>query len=344
MPELPEVERVRRSLESRIVGCTVDRVRILRRDVIATPRDPAGGFARNRSARAAERDTKPTRLTSAAMLAGATIDRLDRRGKRLAIIATDGRALDVHLGMTGAVMMVGADDALPNHTHILWTMGTTGRHRATGIRHQTEKSRSEDGLRLVFRDPRRFGGVWTCASVEDLVSRRWSGLGPDALTITASELGEGLAGSRRAIKAALLDQAVLAGVGNIYADEALFLARIHPEAISSELSDPAIEALAAAIREILVAAVAAGGSTIRDFAMPDGSAGSYQSRHAVYGRAGQPCPRCRREMLVGLTVAQRSTTICPRCQGGDPHRVPRKSGQVPKGTEAPLRSLLLKKR
>lgn len=331
MPELPEVERVRRSLESRIVGCTVDRVRILRRDVIATPRDPAGGFARNRSARAAERDTKPTRLTSAAMLGGATIDRLDRRGKRLAIIATDGRALDVHLGMTGAVMMLGANDPLPDHTHILWILGTT--RGSPRVSH-----------RMVFRDPRRFGGVWTCASVEDLVSRRWAALGPDALTITAPELGAGLAESRRAIKAALLDQSVLAGVGNIYADEALFLARIHPEADSATLAAPAIEKLAGAIREILGAAVAAGGSTIRDFAMPDGSAGSYQSSHAVYGRAGEPCPGCRRETLVALTVAQRTTTICPRCQGGDPHRVPRKSGQVPRGTETPVRSLLLKKR
>ena len=247
MPELPEVERVRRSLESRIVGCTVDRVRILRRDVIATPRDPAGGFARNRSDRAAARGAKPSRLTSSAMLGGATIDRLDRRGKRLAIIAADGRALDVHLGMTGAVMMLGPDEPLPDHTHILWTLGTSrGSHRASH--------------RMVFRDPRRFGGVWTCASVEDLISRRWATLGPDALTITAAELGARLAGSHRAIKAALLDQSVLAGVGNIYTDEALFRARIHPEADSSALSAPAIEQLAEAIRGILISAVAAGGS------------------------------------------------------------------------------------
>jgi formamidopyrimidine-DNA glycosylase len=182
-------------------------------------------------------------------------------------------------------------------------------------------------MRLVFRDARRFGGVWTCGSIEDLRARRWGSLGPDALTIDDTVLAERVRGIRRAIKAVVLDQSVVAGVGNIYADESLFGAGIHPQEIAGDLREAAIARLGAQIRGVLGAAVEAGGSTIRDFAGPDGASGSYQERHAVYGRAGEPCVRCG-ETLMGITVAQRTTTFCPRCQGIGPHRVPTGSGHA----------------
>jgi formamidopyrimidine-DNA glycosylase len=344
MPELPEVERVRRSLEALVVGRVVESVRVVRRDVIATARDPAGGFARNRSERSTLRGVRPSRVTRHELLAGAVIDRVERRGKRMAIIGADGRALDVHLGMTGMVCVVPARGVLPDHAHVVWTMGI--RHQAPGTRHQSKGDtphlspktvtssppRGEAGeaerVRMVFRDPRRFGGVWTCSSVQDLLERRWGSLGPDALTVTAAELGAGLEGSHRGIKAALLDQTVIAGVGNIYADESLFGAGIHPEAIAGSLDGGAIARLAEEIRAVLGAAVEAGGSTIRDYAGPDGAEGSYQDRHRVYGKAGQPCPRCRGGVLMGAVVAQRTTTFCPRCQGVLPHRVPTARGHV----------------
>jgi len=340
MPELPEVEHVRRTLESIVVGRKVERVRVVRRDVIATARDPAGGFARNRSARSARRDAAPSRLAGGDLLVGTTIERIDRHGKRLAIIGANGRALDVHLGMTGMVCVVPARGTLPDHTHILWTLGTTeeldtplpakrhplpqGERVRNGAR---EHAAGASGVRMVFRDPRRFGGVWICGSIDDLRARRWGELGPDALEIDGAELSARVRGSRRAIKAALLDQSVIAGVGNIYADEALFDAGIHPEAPADGLTRAHLVRLAGAIREVLGRSIDAGGSTIRDFANPEGAAGSYQEHHVVYGRGGKPCVRCRAS-LVSTSVAQRTTTFCPRCQGIGPHRVPTASGHV----------------
>jgi len=336
MPELPEVEHVRRTLESIVVGRTVERVRIVRRDVIATPRDPAGGFARNRSDRSARRDATPSRVTGADLLVGTAIERIDRLGKRLAIIGANGLVLDVHLGMTGMVCVVPARGALPDHAHVVWMIAA---REANDAPHPGEDADpppqggreaariNNEAARMVFRDPRRFGGVWTCGSIDDLRARRWGELGPDALEIDAADLAERVRGSRRAIKAALLDQSVIAGVGNIYADEALFDAGIHPEAPADGLTRAHLARLAEAIREVLERSIDAGGSTIRDFANPEGAAGSYQDHHAVYGRGGKPCVRCRAS-LVSTTVAQRTTTFCPRCQGIGPHRVPTASGHV----------------
>jgi formamidopyrimidine-DNA glycosylase len=346
---------VRRTLEGLIVGLVVEGVRVVRRDVIATARDPAGGFARNRSERSTLRDVRPSRVTKDELLVGAVVDRIERRGKRLAIIGADGRALDVHLGMTGMVCVVPARGVLPEHAHVVWTLGEKRKAESTKLKsggeaplpvacgdHPPPAPRGEggsvargreqgEGVRMVFRDPRRFGGVWTCSSVQDLRERRWGSLGPDALAVTAAELGAALRGSQRGIKAVLLDQTVIAGVGNIYADESLFGARIHPEAVAGELGDAAVARLAEEIRAVLGAAVEAGGSTIRDYAGPEGAEGSYQDRHRVYGKAGQPCPRCRGGVLVGSMVAQRTTTFCPRCQGVLPHRVPTARGHVRRG-------------
>jgi formamidopyrimidine-DNA glycosylase len=164
----------------------------------------------------------------------------------------------------------------------------------------------------LFRDPRRFGGLWSFPS-QDALQTRWSTLGPDALSITTKQLAEAIANSRRHIKAALLDQAVLAGVGNIYADESLFLASIRPKRLAKALKASEIAALAAAIRQTLANSIATGGSTLRDYRDANGQAGSSQLTHAVYGRAGDLCIRCG-SGLKSAQVSQRTTVWCPHCQ------------------------------
>ena len=226
------------------------------------------------------------------MLAGARIQHLDRRGKLLAIIASDGRALGVHLGMTGQLLWAPAGGRLPtDHVHATW--------------------RLDDGSRVIFRDPRRFGGLWLAASRDELPP--WQGLGPDALSIHPSDYPALLARARRPIKAALLDQGLLAGVGNIYADEALHEAGIHPWAITSELPPDRAVALGRAVSRLLAQAVQAGGSTLRDYRGAEGQAGAFQFQHRVYGRAGQPCLTCG-QTLESAVLGQRTTVWCEACQ------------------------------
>ncbi|MGP1273317.1 MAG: bifunctional DNA-formamidopyrimidine glycosylase/DNA-(apurinic or apyrimidinic site) lyase [Phycisphaerales bacterium] len=299
MPELPEVESVRRSLAARVLGCTVTGVVVRRREVVVTPDDPPGGFSRQRSPRWG----RPRRVPKPGLLVGAAIASIERHGKQLAIVGTrdgqDAGVLLVHLGMTGEIMAPGPGGRLraAAHVHVLWTL------------------RRSDGApagRLAFRDPRRFGGIWTLPSRESL-AQRWADLGPDGISITGHALRSRLHGSARPIKAALLDQRTVAGVGNIYADEALFLARLHP-ARRCDMIDPAgYEALAEAIRRVLARAIELGGSTIRDYRDARGLVGQAAREHRVYGRAGLPCSVCSRTLVAG-TVAQRTTVWCPRCQ------------------------------
>lgn len=289
MPELPEVEHVRRSIAARIVGARVERAVLLRADVCES-------FAAGMRVKTGPRE----------LFEGAVVVDVRRHGKQIAILANDGRAMCVHLGMTGHLAFVPAsrsDNSKP-HTHVRWELTVAG------------KSRAAPG-KMVFTDPRRFGGVWTFQSFSELMDARWDQLGPDALTIESDHLIGRFKGSRRSVKAALLDQKVLAGVGNIYADESLFRSRIDPRAIAARLKPEPIRRLAATIREVLSEAIEAGGSTLRDFRDADGSVGSYQRNHSVYGRAGLPCPVCR-STLYGLVLAQRATALCRRCQSRNP--------------------------
>lgn len=279
MPELPEVEHLRRTLEPRLIGRTLERVDVRRADVVDGDASPA------------------------ALLAHDTVVALRRKGKQLAILGASGRALCVHLGMTGQ-LTVGADDtAAKPHTHIAWSLAPApGRPETT----------------LAFRDPRRFGGVWTFPSFDSLRASRWDCLGPDALEIDPGSLRTSLADSRRPIKAALLDQAVVAGVGNIYADESLFLAGVKPSRPAHTLAGRSRHAaklvpLCRAIRETLARAIEAGGSSVRDYVDATGSPGGYQGVHLVYGRRGLPCTRCGAPLRSRL-IAQRTTVWCPDCQ------------------------------
>lgn len=288
MPELPEVECVRRSLEQGIAGGLVVEASLLRRDICESF-DAAGHSS----------PTRPDHL-----LLGGRVDRVVRHGKQIAVVLHDGRSLCVHLGMTGQLLV--EETNVPNaehqrHIHARWRIQ---------MPHPTRQ------VEVIFRDPRRFGGLWAFASFEQLQRSRWRALGPDALTITGDQLHDALRERRCALKAALLDQRAVAGIGNIYADEVLFRAGIDPRTPAGRLKPKTLHRVAACIREVLAEAINAGGTTLRDYRDAAGSRGTFQQRHAVYGRAGEPCMRCGRT-LRGILLAQRSTVLCPSCQRRD---------------------------
>ena len=281
MPELPEVENVRRSLQPRLAGRTVVAVEVLRPDIIE-------GDPRPESLLLHQRLAPPLRHGKQLALAGAR----DTAAPAGTVNAAGG-AIAIHLGMTGSLCLCRPTQPPAPHTHVLW--------------------RLDDGGTLAFRDPRRFGGIWTFPSLDVLQRERWSSLGPDALSLSPDQLAPRLKSSSRGLKAALLDQALVAGLGNIYTDELLFRCRLHPATPAQRLTHPQSQNLVHTLRELLHEAVLAGGSTLRDYVDGDGRAGDYQNRHQVYGKAGQPCPRCSTPLTAG-TFAGRSTTWCPRCQ------------------------------
>jgi formamidopyrimidine-DNA glycosylase len=285
MPELPEVEAQRRSLLAPLIGATVAGVDIFRSDIC----DCA-------NAQGSLHNPTPRDLGLAA-----TITRIDRIGKQMAIISHDDRVMNVHLGMTGMLIALaeGQQHHQPDHIHLRWTLSRNNQPAGT----------------LLFRDPRRFGGIWTFPTHAALLQYRWHNLGPDALTITADQLQTRLQNSDRAIKAALLDQRIIAGVGNIYADESLFRAGVAPHTRCSRLKPAQWTSLANALTGTLSTAIALGGSTLSDGTYTDstGKAGGFQNHHKVYGRAGKLCALCKTELRT-KPIAQRTTVWCPTCQ------------------------------
>jgi len=230
--------------------------------------------------------TPPGRL--ARRLTGRRVLALDRVGKYLLARLDDGARLLMHLGMTGQIGDA-PDDA---HTHLRLDFADGGRP-------------------VRFHDVRKFGKVQLLEPGER--SARVDRLGPDALGVTAHRLFAATRARRAAIKAVLLDQAVVAGVGNIYADEALFAAGIRPARRAASVTREECRRLANAVRRILRQGIRAGGSTISDYRSPDGRPGGYQERHRVYGRTGEPCRRCRTPIRRRV-IGQRSSHFCPRCQ------------------------------
>jgi len=301
MPELPEVEHLRRSLDPWIVGARVTSLRIARRGVVELPTDDRrvdAGFA-------------------LALGVGSTVVATHRKGKQMAIELSSGRAFVVQLGMTGSLALESEPPRRgieTRHRHVRWEIEPPqplpiAEPKTSSL---PRPSRGMMSAQLVFRDPRRFGGIVAYRSMKTL-GDAWSLLGPDALAIEALALADRMRGSTRPVKAALLDQSTLAGVGNIYADESLHAARIHPLTPAGTLEATAVDRLAVEVRRILCHAVERGGSTLRDYRDAFGRPGSAVQVHRVYGRAGQPCLTCG-TTLLGTVLQARATVFCPICQ------------------------------
>ncbi len=230
----------------------------------------------------------------AAELEGERVAAVERRGKYLIVRFESDRVLLIHLRMTGSL-----------------------RHSRTGLRedpHRRAVVRLDDGSDVAYRDVRRFG-TWLVLEPGELAPYLATRLGDEPLDalFTAARLGERLAKRRAPIKAALLDQRTLAGLGNIYVDEALWRARIHPLRPAESIDRDELRRLHKAIRATLEAGIARQGSTLRDYALPDGGSGSMQDEFKVYGRGGEPCDRCGTP-IAKTRVGGRGTWFCPTCQ------------------------------
>jgi formamidopyrimidine-DNA glycosylase len=291
VPELPEVEVTRRQLEPLLVGRRVERV-------FTTV--PSYFFL-----------TPPALLRR--RLRGRRFEAIGRVGKYLLAYLDDGERLLLHLGMTGQIFGAGvpgvrllsstASDSLTPEQQL---------QAFRPDRHTHLRLRFDDrGPDLFFRDARKFGKVQLLRP--DELSARLDRLGPDALAARGATLFAGVRERRVPIKVLLLDQSLLAGVGNIYADEALFLAGVRPTRPGRRVTRPECDRIARAIRRVLRRAIATGGSSISDYLQPDGSPGAYQDERRVYGREGEPCLRCRTG-IQRRVIGQRSAHYCPRCQ------------------------------
>ncbi len=282
MPELPEVETVRAWLEPKLVGRRFEHVEIVD-PRLTRPVDPAG---------------------VAAELEGERVAALDRRGKYLIVRFESGRVLLIHLRMTGQLLLVDgiASDALDG-----------GPPPAEDV-HRHAVVRLDDGSDVVYRDVRRFG-TWQLLDEDDLLPYLAQRIGREPLvrSFTSKRLAEALEGRRAPLKSALLDQRRLAGVGNIYADEALWRARLHPLRLAGELSAEEIAALHRGIRAALRAGIARQGATLSNYRTPDGSPGRMQEEFRVYGREGEPCERCGTP-IEKIRAGGRGTSYCPSCQ------------------------------
>ena len=231
------------------------------------------------------------------LLTGRKVREVTRRGKWILLGLEGGLVLVIHLGMTGQLKVMPADAPRENHTHAIFPLG--------------------DGqTQLRFRDIRRFGSL-TLFPDEQALQRFFekSGLGPEPFELELRGFRERLRTTQRSLKAVLLDQRIVAGVGNIYADESLFEARLHPAHLGRDTSAAEARRLQAAIVSVLTRAIDRRGSSIRDYVGGSSLKGQYQDEFRVYGRTGEPCPRCRRP-IERLRLAGRSTHYCPRCQKG----------------------------
>lgn len=295
MPELPEVETVRRRLEPALLGAKVESLHLglVRLLEGADPRDLD-------------------------ILQGMVCTALERRGKYL-ILRFHGRiperALVVHLGMSGQLTWHAPDAALVDRFRRLPSglMAPMGPHAPD--RHTHFRMVFQGGGQLLFRDPRTFGRLLLAPAESLWELPRMARLGPDALGVSRAQFLERWAQHQgaRAVKAVLLDQGFLAGVGNIYADEACHEAGIRPQTKSSGLTRPRRTRLADAVQEALERGVRNCGTTFRDFVHPDGTGGGNQEDLRVYARGGKPCLACGSSLRKGI-VATRGTVWCPRCQ------------------------------
>jgi formamidopyrimidine-DNA glycosylase len=274
MPELPEVETIRRGLALRISGRHIVRAELRRPDL-----------------------RRPFPPMLAARLKGARIGALRRRGKYLLIELDEAGLLLLHLGMSGRITASGNNAPDLPHDHVVLTL--------------------DDGTVVRFNDPRRFGLIDYLARGTEAAHPLLAGMGPEPLEpgFDGAYLGRVLAGKLTPVKSALLDQKIVAGLGNIYVCEALFRAALSPRRLAATVAGRRAARLAAAIRDVLGDAIAAGGSSLRDYVQASGELGYFQHRWAVYGKEGEPCPGCTcAEGVRRIVQAGRSTFFCAKRQ------------------------------
>ncbi|HEY6783919.1 MAG TPA: bifunctional DNA-formamidopyrimidine glycosylase/DNA-(apurinic or apyrimidinic site) lyase [Gemmatimonadales bacterium] len=275
MPELPEVETIVRDLGPRMVGKRITAATLSKTDVL-------------------RKVSKPALLK---FLRGSRITAITRRAKHAVFHFAGGRRMVIRLGMTGALVVYRRPLTPEEAKYSVLVLELTSRSR------------------FVYRDIRRFGAIYL------LDQAAWAKydarLGPEPLdpAFTPEVLGAQLAGSRAAVKKVIMDQAKVVGVGNIYANEALFTARIDPSRPASSLDAREVRALHRAIVAILERAIKAEGTTFRDYRTGTGQPGSYQLRLNVYGRGGEPCRRCGHRLVTTHSIDARATTMCRWCQG-----------------------------
>jgi formamidopyrimidine-DNA glycosylase len=287
MPELPEVETVVRQLEPEVEGHRIERLEVL-------------------DARWS-RPVPPQRLEEA--VSGARIESLGRRGKYILMGLDGGRTLVMHLRMTGNLILREGEEMIdPSEGRRLYES-----ERSTEERHLRARFLLDDGRELWFTDPRRFGEAFLIRD-EDL-GARFANLGLEPLSpeFTPAALGEMAAGRTAPLKSFLLDQSGVAGVGNIYADEALFRAELHPLSPAGSMKPEHLEALRDAVVAALEAGIDAGGSSIDDYRDARGERGAMQDEFLVHTREGEDCRRCG-GTVVRIVVGGRSTYFCPGCQ------------------------------
>jgi formamidopyrimidine-DNA glycosylase len=276
LPELPEVETVARGLREALPGRRILAVRLGKTDFID---DPAAMELR---------------------LPGTTVSRIRRLGKNLVVDlvaagGSDGDApglsLLIHLGMTGQIVIISPDAPVPKHTHVFLSL--------------------DDGRELRYTDVRRFGRMAVLANDEQ--ERELGGLGIEPLEISAKEFRTRIGSRNSQIKALLLNQSVMRGIGNIYADESLWRAKIHPRKVGSKLTNEELKRLRRAVQDILRDAIRLRGSSVSDYVDSGGQKGEFQLNHRVYQRDGKKCFRCGSSIRHAI-VAGRSSHFCPRCQ------------------------------
>jgi formamidopyrimidine-DNA glycosylase len=273
MPELPEVETVRAGLANALEGRRLAQVAINRADL-----------------------RKPFPQGFVERLAGRRVKQVRRRAKYLLLDLDRGETLIMHMGMSGRFTVYGeSPPPIGKHDHVVFD--------------------TDQGVRIIFTDHRRFGLMTIAPTAEVETHPLFAGVGPEPLTddFTAKVLGAALKGKRTPIKSALLDQRVVAGLGNIYVCEALFRARISPKRLAATVPGARAARLVPAIKSVLLDAIKAGGSSLRDYARATGELGYFQHHFQVYGREKKPCVRCGKR-IKRIVQAGRSTFFCPNCQ------------------------------
>jgi formamidopyrimidine-DNA glycosylase len=273
VPELPEVETIVSDLRPHLVGRTIVRCDLRFPSLVRHP--------------------EPEMFVDS--IVGLTIETLGRRGKYILAGLEGGAQLVIHLGMSGQLRLVDAQTPLADHTHVIMDM--------------------DDGRQLRYRDPRRFGRLLLGTEASLIAAGRMPRLGPEPIDADfgADDLYMRLRRRRAPLKAVLLDQTTIAGVGNIYADESLHRARLRPDRAAGSLSRMSVKRLHEALREALQVAIRNRGSSVDSYRDAWGEVGSQQEQLLVYGRAGEPCYTCGRPLAL-VRIAGRSSVFCRRCQ------------------------------